>query len=357
MRVIGSVAHVSMSYQSHHQRRASRRAIAFVTLLAVGAAACSDDGDDAVTTTAAPTTTVAAGGEGGGDGGATGPTTTYPLPMGDVVATALTNHVFTQLAGMAVDAGLVQALRGTDPGFTVFAPTDAAFDKIPVPLLHQVQDLDADGDGTPDLLAKVLTHHVIPGRISPDDLVPGEYTSLAETTLTVTEVDGQKYINGAPIGAGVEASNGWVYVMSDVLVPPVADIADTAITFDCCFGTLVDLVVQAELVETLKSEGPFTVFAPVDAAFAAVPEATLNALVGQYGLDTILLYHVVPGAITLDQLSDGQVLETAAGLELTVSIDDQGTVSINGVPVAVGNVLATNGVIHAMGGVLVPPEE
>ncbi len=326
--------------------------------MALGAAACSDDSNDSVSPTTVASNGTAAPGDttGGTDTTVAGPTTTVALPVGDIVATALTNQVFTQLAGMVVDAGLVETLRGTDPGFTVFAPTDAAMAKIPNPMLHMVQDLDANEDGTPDLLATVLTHHVIAGQIAPDDLVAGEYTSVAGTTLTVTVVGEQKYINGAPIGAGVKASNGWVYVMSDVLVPPVGDIADTAITFDCCFATLVDLVVQAELVETLKSEGPFTVFAPMDSAFAAVPEATLNSLVGQYGLDNILLFHVVPGKFNLDQLTDGQVLETAAGLTLTVTIDDQGTVSINGVPVAVGNVQATNGVIHVMGGVLVPAE-
>jgi len=340
-----------------HTHRGATRVVALVSLVALGAAACSDDANDAAApTTAATGDTAAPGDTSVTETTVAGATTTAEAPVGDIVATALTNQVFTQLAGMVVDAGLVQTLRGADPGFTVFAPTDAAMAKIPIPMLHMVQDLDGNGDGTPDLLATVLTHHVLPGQIGPDDLVPGDYTSVAGTTLTVTQVGDQKYVNGAPIGAPVHASNGWVYVMGDVLVPPVADIADTAITFDCCFATLVDLVVQADLVETLKSEGPFTVFAPMDSAFAAVPEATLNALVGQYGLENILLYHVVPGKLNLDQLTDGQVLETAAGLELTVSIDEKGTVSINGVPVAVGNVQATNGVIHVMGGVLVPPE-
>ena len=173
--------------QSHTRRHV--RAAAFLTLLALGAAACSEDENDAVTTTAAPAPETTAGEEDGG------PTTTVEQPMGDVVATALTNQVFTQLAGMAVDAGLVQALRAEDPGFTVFAPTDDAFAKIPVDVLHTIQD-------DPTLLETALLHHVVAGPISPDQLAEGELTSLAGTTLTVTKVGDQFFVEGNPVGAG-----------------------------------------------------------------------------------------------------------------------------------------------------------
>lgn len=333
-------------------RRHVRRAVALVSLLAFGAAACSDDPDDAATTTAAPTTAAPGDTTGGGtDTTVAGSTTTVPLPMGDIVATALTNHVFTELAGLVVDAGLVDALRGGP--FTVFAPTDGAFDKIPADILHTIQDADADGDGVHEVLATVLTHHVVEGAISPDQLAEGELTTLAGTTLAVTKVGDQFFVDGNPVGAGVEATNGWVYVMSDVLVPAIGDIVDIATTLPG-FATLVDLVSQAGLVEALKGEGPLTVFAPIDAAFEAVPSSTLNSLVGQYGLENILLYHVVSGKITTDQLTDGQTLETLAGLTLTVSVAEDGTISINGVPIAVQNVQASNGVIQVMGGVLVP---
>ena len=82
--------------------------------------------------------------------------------MGDIVATALTNHVFTELAGLALDAGLVDTLRGAGP-FTVFAPTDDAFAKLPLDILHTVQD-------NPDVLKTVLLHHVIDGTIKPDGI-------------------------------------------------------------------------------------------------------------------------------------------------------------------------------------------
>lgn len=167
-------------------------------MLTLVGVACSSDANDAVTTTsAAPSESTT--------------TTITPLPMGDIVATALTNQVFTQLAGMVLDAGLLDALRSEGP-LTVFAPTDAAFDKIPLETLHSVQD-------NLDVLTKVLTNHVVSGAITPDDLAVGELTTLAGTTLDITKDGDTFYADGFPIGAAVEATNGWVYVMSDVLIP------------------------------------------------------------------------------------------------------------------------------------------
>jgi uncharacterized surface protein with fasciclin (FAS1) repeats len=314
----------------------SARVIALTGLLALGTVACSADNNDAiVTTTAAPvesTTTVA-----------------VSLPMGDIVATALTGHVFTELAGLAVDAGLVEALRGGP--FTVFAPTDSAFDKLPVDVLHTVQD-------NADTLKTVLLHHVVEGSISPDQLAEGQLTTLAGTTLTVTKVGDTFYVDGNPVGAGVEATNGYVYVMSDVLVPALGTVVDVAAAFEAAgFGTLVDAVTAAGLAETLAGEGPFTVFAPVDAAFEALPAATLNAaLADPKGLlTTVLTYHVVAGRITTDQLTDGGTLKTVQGEDLTVTKDADGNWLIDGNPIAVQNIQASNGVIHAMGAVLLPP--
>jgi len=109
------------------------------------------------------------------------------------------------------------------------------------------------------------------------------------------------------------------------------------------------------LVDALKGAGPFTVFAPVDAAFDAVPTATLNAVLADpTGLMTkVLEYHVVKGKLTTDMLKDGPLM-TLSGVNLTVSHDKDGNVLIDGHPIAVQNVQATNGVIHAMGAVLVP---
>ena len=319
-------------------RRPLHLTVALVGLLAIGAAACSEDPNDAVTTTAASTV----------PGDAT-TTTEVPLPMGDIVGTALTSHVFTELAGLVVDQGLVEALRAGP--YTVFAPTDDAFAKLPLDVLHTVQD-------NSDVLKTVLLHHVVDGAITPEEMKAGELKTLAGDMLTITKVGDAFFVDGNPVGAGVQATNGYVYVMSDVLVPAVGTVVDVAVTFkDAGFGTLVDAVTAAGLVETLQGDGPFTVFAPVDAAFAALDKATLNAALNDPKglLTTVLTYHVVAGKITSDQFTDGGKLTTVQGEELTTTKDDQGNWLINGNPIAVQNIQASNGVIHAMGAVLLPP--
>ena len=120
--------------------------------------------------------------------------------------------------------------------------------------------------------------------------------------------------------------------------------------------TLVAAVKAADLVETLKSAGPFTVFAPTDSAFAALPKGTVETLLkpenkGQ--LTSILTYHVVAGALTADSLKDGQMLKTVNGKELKVSIKD-GNVMINGAKVIIPNVISKNGVTHVIDQVIVP---
>lgn len=177
--------------------------VSILTTLALAAAAtsCSSDPGDAATTTtvaaAAPATT----------------TTTAAPQLADIVGTALKAGSFTELAGLVVDAGLVDALRDKGP-LTVFAPTDAAFAKLPADALHAVQD-------DPKLLATVLTYHVVPGALTLADLKPGKLTTVSGLDLDVTREGDRVFINGFPIAAGdVAASNGIVHVMGDVLLPP-----------------------------------------------------------------------------------------------------------------------------------------
>ena len=122
------------------------------------------------------------------------------------------------------------------------------------------------------------------------------------------------------------------------------------------FGTLVAAVTAANLVETLESEGPFTVFAPTDDAFAALPEGLVDCLLLEENVDalsSILTYHVVAGEVLSTDLTDGPV-ETVQGEDITVDLTD-GVVLNETFNVVIADVPASNGVIHAIDGVLVPP--
>ena len=124
-------------------------------------------------------------------------------------------------------------------------------------------------------------------------------------------------------------------------------------------STLETAVKEAGLVEALSGEGPFTVFAPTDDAFGALPEGTVAGLLEEESKETlkgILTYHVVAGKLNAADLSDGQVLETLAGKSLTVSGKD-GAVMVGGATVVAADVAAANGVAHVIDGVLLPPAE
>ena len=180
------------------------RALGLVVLLGSAALACSSDAADGLTTTVEPAadTSIA-------------PTTTVTIAAEpfDIVGTALTAGVFTQLAGMVVDAGLTETLRGEGP-FTVFAPTNAAFAALPPEALHAVQD-------DPETLATVLTYHVVAGALTAADLKDGPLETVSGLDLTVTHSGGDVLINGVPIAAAdLIASNGVIHVMGDVLLPP-----------------------------------------------------------------------------------------------------------------------------------------
>lgn len=132
-------------------------------------------------------------------------------------------------------------------------------------------------------------------------------------------------------------------------------IVDIASTTDG-FGTLTAAVTAAGLAETLNGEGPFTVFAPTDDAFAALPAGVLDALLlpeNKDALTKILTYHVVPGAVMAADVTDGDVA-TVEGQTVALSTADG--VTVNGAKVIQADVVASNGVIHAIDAVILPPD-
>jgi len=135
------------------------------------------------------------------------------------------------------------------------------------------------------------------------------------------------------------------------------DIVDLAVETDI-LSTLVEAVKAGGLVETLKSDGPFTVFAPTNEAFAALPEGTLESLLKPENKDqlvAVLTYHVVPAKVMSTDLKDGQKAKTVQGADIEVDLGDG--VKINDANVVKADIKASNGVVHVIDKVILPPSE
>ena len=292
-------------------------------------------------------------------------------PDRDIVENAVNASNVTTVVAAVKAAGLVDTLKSAGP-FTVFAPTNAAFAKLPA--------------GTVDTLVKpeskvtltdILTYHVVAGRYLQADLTDGLVLKTVEgKTLKFTRVNGKLMINGSAMieTADVISRNGVTHVIDTVLSPANAtyadvgvevggalmvsskDIVDNAVNANNV-TTVVAAVKAAGLVDTLKSAGPFTVFAPDNAAFAKLPAGTVDTLLKSENKSTlvdILTYHVVAGKYKTSDLYDGQVLTTVEGKKLTIAKVD-GTITINGsAMIETPNIISTNGVTHVINAVLMP---
>jgi uncharacterized surface protein with fasciclin (FAS1) repeats len=283
----------------------------------------------------------------------------------DIVDTAIEAGGFETLVAAVEAAGLVDALKGEGP-FTVFAPTDEAFAALPEGTLDALL-ADPSGD-----LTQILLYHVVSGEVMAADVSDGlEAETLQGDSVSFSVMGDAVKINEANIVAtDIEASNGVIHVIDAVILPPSAeessemqkdttmmenDIVNTAIEAGG-FETLVAALRAAELVDALKGEGPFTVFAPTDEAFAALPEGTLEALLADPSgdLTQILLYHVVPGQVMAADVSDGLEAETLQGASVAFSVMGD-AVKIDEANIVATDIEASNGVIHVIDAVILPP--
>ena len=278
----------------------------------------------------------------------------------DIVDTAIAAGSFNTLVAAVQAAGLEDALRGDGP-FTVFAPTDEAFAALPA---GTVESLLAD----PEALSQILLYHVVAGKVMAADVSDGlQADTLEGAPVAFSIVDGKPMINGANIVAtDIEASNGVIHVIDAVILPPAdsamnddampKDIVDTAIAAGS-FNTLVAAVQAAGLEDALRGDGPFTVFAPTDEAFAALPAGTVESLLADpEALSQILLYHVVAGKVMAADVSDGLQADTLEGAPVAFSIVD-GKPMINGANIVATDIEASNGVIHVIDAVILPPAD
>jgi transforming growth factor-beta-induced protein len=280
-------------------------------------------------------------------------------PVNSIVKTAATNGNFKTLVSLLIAADLTDALKG-DGQFTVFAPTDDAFAKLPKGTLETLLKPE-----NKKLLTTILTYHVIPNKDSfrYENLDSGDsvkFKTLAGKNVTISKSDSKIKVNDSKITVqNLICSNGSIQVIDSVLMPPteqagkkIPEIAKEA----GMFKTLLAALTAAELAEAVGGDGPFTVFAPTDDAFAKLPEGTVTSLLKPENKDklvAILKYHVVSGKKTAKDLVASGSEKTLQEGKVSVMISD-GSVMVNKSKLIKSDISASNGVIHVIDTVLLP---
>ena len=271
----------------------------------------------------------------------------------DIPTNAAATSVHDSLVAALAQADLVTTLQGDGP-FTVFAPTDQAFADAGIDLTT----FDTDEENA--TLVDILTYHVVSGKVMSTDLVDGmEASALNQDTLTFSVSTTEVKVNDAVVTtADVESSNGVIHVIDKVLMPP-ADLADIPATAQSTgvHTALVAALSQANLVTALQSEGPFTVFAPTDQAFtdAGIDLTTFDTDEENATLVDILTYHVYSGAVPSSAVTDGLAVTMFNGDKATFAVGTDGTVTIGDATVTGADVQTSNGIIHVIDKVLMPP--
>jgi len=286
------------------------------------------------------------------------------VPTKNIVALAQSNSDLTYLVAAVLRASTgktnVAAVLSSKGLFTVFAPTNEAFIAAGFPTIASIQSAD------PNALTSILTAHVISGEILSTDLTTGPTPATLNGVKLNVNISGSKPTVAAPgnstpaniIGANNIALNGVVHVIDQVLIP-VGSIAQI-VANSPNFTLLKEAVIKSGLLSTLSGAGTFTVFAPTDSAFNAAGFKTVADIdaVNPDTLKSIILYH----ALTTTYFSTGipaasnTPLVAANGKTVYVTKNASG-VFVNGIKVKIADVPASNGVIHIIGSVLLPPTQ
>lgn len=265
-----------------------------------------------------------------------------------IVDIAVEDGRFTTLVAALEAADLVDTLSGEGP-FTVFAPTDDAFDALP--------------DGTVEALlndiptlTNILTYHVVAGSVPASQVVDLVSAETINGLPVAIYTDGGVRVNESNVViTDIEGSNGIIHVVDQVILPPSEDLVDTAANAGS-FETLVAAVEAAGLVDTLRSEGPFTVFAPTDEAFGKLPAGTVESLLNDIPtLTSILTYHVVPGRVFAGDVVGLDAAPTVQGEDISVSVSGGSVMLNDSATVVATDILTTNGLVHVIDEVILPP--
>jgi len=272
----------------------------------------------------------------------------------DIVDTAVANGSFNTLAAAVRAAGLVDALKGAGP-FTVFAPTDEAFAKLPAGTVETLLKPE-----NKEQLVGILTYHVVPGKVPASKVVSlNGATTLNGQRVDIKTESGKVTVDQANVvQTDVQCSNGIIHVIDSVILPASDNLVATAKKAGN-FGTLLAAAEAAGLADALAGGGPITVFAPTDDAFAKLPEGTVESLLKPENKDklvSILKYHVIAGRIYSDAAVDGKEAKTLLGQNVRVSVGDPGT-KINDAKLITTDIDASNGVIHVIDSVLLPQDK
>ena len=269
----------------------------------------------------------------------------------DIVDTAVEAGSFKTLVAAVKAAGLVETLKGEGP-FTVFAPSDDAFAKLPAQTIQHLLKPE-----NKDQLTAILTYHVVPGRVMAKDVVSlSNATTANGQRIDIKTEDGGVMIDGANVVAtDISCSNGVIHVIDSVIMPATDDIVDTAASAGS-FGTLLAAAKAAGLVDALRGDGPLTVFAPTDEAFAKLPAGTVDTLLKPENKDqlvAILTYHVVPGRIYSDQALKAGSATTLQGGDVHIRVMNKKPM-VNDAGLIATDIEASNGVIHVIDSVILP---
>ncbi|GAA4838577.1 hypothetical protein GCM10023331_24760 [Algivirga pacifica] len=278
------------------------------------------------------------------------------MPSNTIADVVSTSQDFTVLLAALQKAELAAVFADKEASFTVFAPNDAAFQK----LLDADNGISSLDDLDKETLTTVLQYHVVEGDVMSTDLSDGmEVETLLGEKLMIKVMDGMVYVNGAMVTtADVTTDNGVIHVIDEVLMPTSLTTIADVVSADENFSTLLAALQKAELAGVFADkEASFTVFAPDNMAFQALLDADngINSLddLDMETLTKVLKFHVVEGMVKSMDLMDGDMIETLAGEKLMVKIMD-GNVYINGAMVKMADVKTGNGVIHVIDEVLMP---
>ena len=291
-----------------------------------------------------------------------------PAPKPDILAALAATGNYKTLVNLLVAADLAEALKAGGP-YTVLAPTDEAFGRLPKKALADLLKPE-----NRDQLRAVLLYHVVPKKngfnpAAATDTVFQVPTLNGAAVAVRREGDGFVVNGFAPGRQTTGLRNGAYVSLVGVLLPPAKDEAKSdaepaarktipAVAKQAgTFKTLLAALSAAELAEVLDGDGPFTVFAPTDAAFKKLGDEAVASLLkpeNRKRLVAVLKYHVVAGKVTAQQAAAAGTAKTLQGGAVKVSIQD-GRLTINKSGVVKSDVAADNGIIHAIDAVLTPP--